>query len=657
MKNLEYRPDIDGLRAIAVMLVVIFHAGLNFIPGGYIGVDVFFVISGYLITGILIKDIERNKFSFSKFYIRRIRRLIPVLIFVLIITSILSVFILLPGDLIAYGKSLIAVLFSVSNIYFWRANGGYFEGNVQEVPLLHTWSLSVEEQFYLLWPLFLILFSGYLHNKSFQFLLIIVFLCGVYLSQWVSEITFGAAYYLLPTRAFELLGGALLAIFWNRIQINNIIVLNILSLLGLMLIVYPAIYLNEGSVFPGYNALIPTLGAMLLIYSGGRPGNYVSKIWSQRPFVFIGLISYSLYLWHWPVAVFFRYLGVEFTVFVSIAIIVISMVLAYFSWKYVEQFFRFGNEEKFFKVFKKLYLVPSVALISFSVALISFNGFPVRYGQDVYEMEVAVSSKPSELRQGCHSPSRNSEALPNESCQLGDTSSFRHALLIGDSHSNHLTGFMDEIGKMNDLKIMDYTLDECLPVFNLFWGHNNHYSKLCKKRNDSVVKYLKNNQFDFVILAGHWPTLNRHRYAYENDKEIQQEFFKDYFYERIFETVNQIKKTGAIAVIVKDTASNGEGGPKCSIKEHAFNLDLNCDNQAQSIAVRDEMINEIFSKIKSNIPDVILIDPKIVMCDDERCVSQLGGIPLFLDKNHLNDAGSRKMAEQYMKITQSPFSQ
>lgn len=657
MNNIKYRPDIDGLRAIAVMLVVIYHAGFGFISGGYIGVDVFFVISGYLITTIIIKEIESNQFSFSKFYLRRIKRLIPVLIFVLMITSIFSLVILLPGDLIAYGKSLIAVLLSVSNIYFWRENGGYFEGNVQEIPLLHTWSLSVEEQFYLLWPLFLVLFSSFIHRKVFHGFLIISFIIGAVLSQWVSEITFGAAYYLLPTRAFELLGGALLAILWSRIQYNNRLLMNSLSLIGLSLIAYSAISLNEGSIFPGYNALMPTIGTMLLLYSGGHSGNYVSKVLSVKPMVFIGLISYSLYLWHWPVTVFIRYVGFDFTIFVSSFIVFLSCVLAYLSWKYIEQPFRFTNQSSFTSAFKKLYAVPTAMLVSFSLLLIFMNGFPDRYGQDIYEMEKAVNSRPSDLRLGCHSASRNSTDMPNEACLLGDSGSKTKALLVGDSHSNHLTGFMDEIGKSSNIKIMDYTLDECLPIFDLYWGHNQHYSGLCKNRNDQISHYIKENQFDFVILAGHWPTFNRYAYVHESGSKIEKSQFKSYFQQKLTETIQHIQDTGAKVILVKDTASDGSGGPKCPIKSRAFNMELNCNNESNRILTRDIMINEIFAEIKFQIPNIKIIDPKIVMCDQTNCFSHLEGVPLFLDKNHLNDAGSRIIAKQYLEVAESPFSQ
>ncbi|MEY8252470.1 MAG: acyltransferase family protein, partial [Colwellia sp.] len=565
MDNHGYRADIDGLRAVAVLLVVIYHSGFSFIPGGYIGVDVFFVISGFLITGILSKEILSGSFTYSAFYKRRIRRLMPALFAVILVTSIVSVFILLPNDLLAYGRSVISVLLSLSNVYFWRENGGYFDGNVQEVPLLHTWSLSVEEQFYLLWPLMLMLVGKFLNTRRFILFLVAITVVGVFFSQWVSEITFGAAYYLLPTRAFELLIGSILALSWSRLPVAPKIINHALSLIGISLILVSAVYLNEGSIFPGYNAIYPTIGAALLIYSGGSYGAIMNRALAVQPIVWIGVISYSLYLWHWPVAVFIRYTGVQVTETISLIIIFTSLVLAWVSYKYIELPFRKTSLSSFKKTFKLLFLAPSAIAISMALVLIYTSGFPGRYEPLLVDMEIAVTTKPANIRAGCHSPSRNSDVTPNENCQLGEIKFAKsRALLIGDSHGNHFSGFMDEIGKDAQLSVMDYTLDECLPIFDLYWGHNFHYSDICRSRNSITANYILKNKFDFVILAGHWPTANGFKYAFnENRQYINKDGFKTLLVNKLSKTISAIELSGSTAVIIKDTAPSGHKSPKC----------------------------------------------------------------------------------------------
>jgi peptidoglycan/LPS O-acetylase OafA/YrhL len=657
MDKSSYRSDIDGLRALAVLLVVIFHAGFDFIPGGYIGVDVFFVISGFLITGIIKADLINNRFSFSNFYKRRIKRLMPALFLVLLITSIMAFFILLPQDFSSYGRSVVAVVLSLSNVYFWRENGGYFDGNVQEVPLLHTWSLSVEEQFYLVWPLCMVLTAKYLNKKSFLWGLLVITFIGIWFSQWVSDITFGAAYYLLPTRAFELLMGALLALSWNRIPILSISLMNILSLLGITLIIGSAVSLDESSSFPGYNAAIPALGAVILLYTGRLKNSFVNKALSLSPIVFIGLISYSLYLWHWPLVVFIRYMGIEFTTGLSSLIVIVSIILGWLSWKYVETPFRTSKHTEFKPIIKNYYLLPASLTIILGFGITISYGIPGRFSPDVIEMEKAVASKPAILRKGCHSPSRLSQTKPSVECQLGNENNHRlKALLIGDSHANHLTGFMGELAKNANISLIDYTLDECIPIFDLNWGHNLHYSKICRERNEITQHYITNNTFDYVLLAGYWPTINGFSYVFDNDSNpINKEIFLEIFIEKLSTTIEYIESTGAKVVLVKDVAPNGHTSPKCEIKRILFNKDLTCNIEKKKVNNRDDMINEVFSNLSKEYPNLLVLDPKVAMCDDNYCYSFLDKTPLFLDDSHLNEKGSSVLGRRYIKLTGNPF--
>ena len=413
---MNYRSDIDGLRTIAVFLVILNHAGFSIFSGGFVGVDVFFVISGFLITTIIYTALQQNTFSMTWFLGRRIKRLMPVLLFILLITTIVFSFIMLPQDLMKYYRSVIWVVSYIGNFFFWREHGGYFDGGSAEVPLLHTWSLAVEEQYYFIWPLILVIAYKYLGSKGTITAAIIGCIAATIFSQWGTEVTIGAAYYLLPTRFFELLVGSCLALGWNYLPKSNQIFSHCLSLLGLALIIGSALMLNEHSAFPGYNALYPVIGTALIIYSSN---GIVNKLLSFRPMVYTGNISYSLYLWHWPILVLFRYTAVELTLFNQIFAISLTYILSVLSYKYIEQPCRNLKAFRFKPIAINYYAIPSAVLIIIALVGINFNGYQQRFPEKIIKMEQALNSHTSDSRYLCHSPYRDSESLPNSSCIFG----------------------------------------------------------------------------------------------------------------------------------------------------------------------------------------------------------------------------------------------
>lgn len=336
---LKYRAEIDGLRALAVFPVVLFHAGFDSFSGGFVGVDVFFVISGYLITNLLLKDLEDRNFSLIDFYERRARRILPALFLVCLVCLPFALIWLMPQDLKDFSKSLLAVATFSSNILFWRESG-YFATASELKPLIHTWSLAVEEQFYILFPL-LLLFLSRFRKKRIQASFIIFFALSLSISIYFTPKNPWAAFYLLPSRVWELLLGSIFAAYLRKyhLQIDRKWA-ELGGVMGLFLIAFSIFSFDGNTKFPGVAAVFPCLGTVLIIlFAQGE--TLVRKLLSIRPLVFIGLLSYSFYLWHQPIFAFARHRSIfELDTFSYMGLIAVSLVLSYFSWRFVEQPFR-----------------------------------------------------------------------------------------------------------------------------------------------------------------------------------------------------------------------------------------------------------------------------------------------------------------------------
>ncbi len=337
--NIKYRTEIDGLRAIAVIPVVFYHAEFFLFKGGFVGVDVFFVISGYLITSLILKEIQNKSFSLSNFYIRRIRRILPALFFVVITTSILSFIFLTRTELGNYFRSVIATNFFYSNFFFWKTVP-YFEAEAKLEPLLHTWSLSIEEQFYILFPIFLIFVYKFFRDKIYISFLIIFF-SSLAFCHWAAINTSGVLnFYFSPSRAWELCLGCIAAYIYlkkNKKYVNfkyN----NLLSFFGIFLILFSIFFFNDEILYPSLYTLIPTLGTFLIILYSEK--SFLKIILSNRIVVFVGLISFSFYLWHQPLLVFGKIYFENFNTQIKFILICISLLLSYLTWQFVEKKFR-----------------------------------------------------------------------------------------------------------------------------------------------------------------------------------------------------------------------------------------------------------------------------------------------------------------------------
>ncbi|HEX3776018.1 MAG TPA: acyltransferase [Polyangiaceae bacterium] len=423
MAKLSYRPEIDGLRAIAVGVVLLYHLGLG-VPGGYVGVDVFFVISGFLITTLVVADIAAGEFGLAQFWERRVRRIAPALLLVLTLTTVVSWFMLVPADFDAFGRSLTYESLLLSNVFFWKTTN-YF-GSSDTQPLLHTWSLAVEEQFYLLFPVLLMALTRLGRARLRVWLGLIA--CASF--AWSLRATVRHpvdAFYLLPARAWELLVGAVLAMSgpvraraWIR---------EILGWLGATLILAASLHYDSETRFPGAAALPPCLGAALIIWSNFPAQTSLGKVLSLRPFVLLGLCSYALYLWHWPVLIFAKYWSpVALSKTEGIALAALSLVLALGTWRFVETPFRRRRV-----LARRPLLLGSATLallVFFSVGRVIHrqDGLPARFRPDALAYIDASNDKAFErsLRQPTpspvtSSPSARREPIGRSSCSCGGT--------------------------------------------------------------------------------------------------------------------------------------------------------------------------------------------------------------------------------------------
>lgn len=355
---MKYRAEIDGLRALAVIPVILFHAGFELFSGGFVGVDIFFVISGYLITTILIDDLDNGRFNIRKFYERRARRILPALYIVCLISTLFAWLLLTPLDLLNFGNALIGVSTFLSNVVFWQSQG-YFAESAELNPLLHTWSLAVEEQYYVIFPLFLLVVWRFGKNKTFWFI-IVLSIISLLISEWASRHQVSANFYLAPTRAWELLFGSITAFIIQKHGMNSN---NFLSLIGLTAIILAIFIYDENTPFPSVYTLVPVVGAMLLVLFADK-NTITAKLLSQKIFVGIGLVSYSAYLWHQPIFAYTRtyYGNINLHLYTTYIILFSTGVLSFLSWKYVEIPFR----NKHFLTNKSILILSILSLSSLS---------------------------------------------------------------------------------------------------------------------------------------------------------------------------------------------------------------------------------------------------------------------------------------------------
>jgi len=501
---MRYQKEIDGLRAIAVLTVIFFHAGFNYFSGGFIGVDIFFVISGYLIASIIFREISQDTFTIKNFYERRARRILPALFFVLILSIPLSYAWMLPTDMVDYSQSLITTPLFISNFLFFMESG-YFDTAIEFKPLFHTWSLAVEEQFYILFPI-LIMALWRFGLKTIIVSISIIFLISIVLSELMLNIDRMFSFYMLPTRGWQLLIGVGISIVqYQGVKFDKSPFLNnILSTIGLALIIFSVIVFNKNSPMPGYYSLVPTIGAGLVIMFA-RYQTFVGRILSIKALTGIGLISYSAYLWHQPLFAFiriYRFGDVKPGMYASA--ILVTLLLSYITWKFIENPFRDKS-----KISLKTLIISSISaglfLVSIGIAGIITNGFSENYKARLTPLEIMLfknSQEIAKLKKGEEIRPKTSECF----IKYSDTKNFynhfdkclkKHTtfkVIMGDSHADNLGRILIKSDGNYDFTVL-ITARHC----HAYHHYEDHPKRQCDL--DKIIKFINNyaENVEYVI--------------------------------------------------------------------------------------------------------------------------------------------------------------
>ena len=504
MNSLQYRKDIDGLRAVAVLAVLLFHLDPAYLTAGYLGVDIFFVISGYLITRIVYTEVMSGKYTFTNFYVRRSKRILPPLYFMVILTLIAAYIILLPYDFFKTGISILGAILFVSNMQFALRTGDYFSSDSSEWPMLHTWSLSVEEQYYFILPIALIICIRVLKKINLTVILCIVALASFALAEYMSGKSnlAGLSYYFLLTRMGELLAGSILAIFHAKGTLEKSDS-NLLASVAVAVLFATLLFFDKQLVFPGFSALLACVPIAIIIHS---EGTWVNKALENSVVVWIGLLSYSLYLFHWPVLAFARYIlnttegYLHLPLSVQAICLALIFALSICSYYAVERPLRRSNVVGI-KALVWYFAIPSAALVLLAVGVVLKKGMPERFSTDTIDTAYQFS----------HVNKNTCPSLVNLGCIGGDESSDKEILLYGNSHAEHHFEMLSMLAKDEQMQLKMYASGGCSPTIQ------------SAKCNSTLTAYVEAVQqgTEISVIAFRWDqNFDNEEYLSEVDKII-----------------------------------------------------------------------------------------------------------------------------------------
>lgn len=663
---MRYRPDIDGLRALAVVPVVLFHAGFSWCSGGYVGVDVFFVISGYLITSIILSDLDLERFSIVRFYERRIRRIFPALFTVIAFCIAAGFIVMTPADYRNLGQSVIAAVFFVSNIFFWR-DTGYFDIPSGEKPLLHTWSLSVEEQFYLLYPL-LMIFATRFGPRARNWIM-----GGIAASSFLVAAVFvyvkpSAIFYLGPPRAWELIVGGLIAMgalpSSDRRMVNSAA-----SGLGLVLIGAPVALYSSSTTFPGLAALPPVLGAALIIWSGLGERTFVHQVLSTNPFALLGKASYSLYLWHFPLLVFasYCYLG-KLSASASSAVCVLAVAISFVSLNFVERPFRFPSKGETVRWPVVGSVLGMLSVCSAGVVIVLAGGLPGRMDAAAQSYLQAEADKDRH-----HMECLTLEAVvirPQDACRLGVSGAQPQAILWGDSHSAVTASALEDSAIRKGAAFLYAGSVDC-PIgigfeIDASRGSPNFVStpgyRFCKQYNEEMLQLVLHHPgIRKVVLSSRWtnwrigepgsPAEAPVDIRLRDDGGVAQtpSGNKAIFSRGFDRLLKLLTEAGKEVWIVGPVPEPSVRVPKALYIKHLGLESLDIDIPRKAFDSKNAWIFSFFAELARTYP-IKFIWPHEVLCSQRECRVSENGRALYFDHNHLSLFGAQKTSLLYDQV-------
>jgi peptidoglycan/LPS O-acetylase OafA/YrhL len=661
--KLTYRPEIDGLRAIAVGAVILYHAqitifGHQLLTGGFIGVDIFFVISGYLITSIILKELlTTGSFSFKHFFERRVRRILPALLFLMLVSLSFAWMYLLPSSFVDFSKSILYSLGFSSNFYFWYSGQQYGAEDGLLKPFLHTWSLSVEEQYYIIFPIVLLITFKYF-RKSIIHILILGFIISLGLADWGSKNHTLFNFYVLPTRVWELLAGSILAYFEitkghrSKHQALNLI----LPTTGLLLIGHSILFFNDEMFHPSFYTLSPIIGVCLIIWFSHK-NEVVTKILSNKIFVFFGLISYSLYLFHYPMFAFSRLLEI-FNDYYKFIFIFLAIIVSIFSYYFIERPFR---DRKIISL-KKLIII----LLSSIIFILSFNLNIIK--------ENGIKSRLPEIFQ---------EELTNKNIKFHQKENLQKVVLIGDSHSRSLEYHLNEELKKNNFSFFRFYTLIYLKNFNLIDGKTKKINKTFVENNNKIDKFLIDNSKLIIIFHKRWSvrlleTLFDNEEGYKEYlieegkdnvdyfepigiKTSSQQQREKYIREGIISEINNIINLGHKLILVYPVPEMAFHSPKLLYSKYVKSFMFNKKEYSPSILTgsyevykkRNKLIFEILDSVKNE--NIYRVYPHSYFCNKQiknRCVANNENNIFYYDDDHLSLQGSKLVVDEIIKEIQ-----
>ena len=631
---------INGLRGFAVLSVIFFHAKLEGFSNGYLGVDIFFVISGYLVTRIIL---TKEIFNYLFFLFKRIKRLAPALVVTLLISTLFSFYFLLPDEQILFAKSLISNLFLIPNTYFLKANSDYFIFHSYETPLLHTWSLGIEYSFYFIFPIIIIILKKF--KLNFNIFLILILVLSLLFSQiggnfslrypylpeyWNLNSKIIGNFYFFPSRIWEFLVGSLVFLNQNKFlkiqsnyKISNLIIFLFTTLL--ILCIFNAFQENFS---PDLNILVTVICTGIIIFFSNSSNNF-TFLFNNKILIFFGLISFSLYLIHHPILAFYQIfnLGIKINFSIFLLLFSVIVIFAYFQWKYIENVFR---SEKYSKsIFWSFLIFNYVAIFLLASNIISNQGFPNRLTEEVRKIE-------KYLQDGDPNVITCRGVIPEKACVYGDLGSKKAVAIWGDSHMNQLSPIIRNIVNEKKHKMYEFTMPSCPPILysersDLLTRNN------CSKYANSVIKEITNNKdINLVLIHGWWEHYidNKNIYSLNKNSSV-----KDVFRE----TILALKRSNKKIIIITAIPRIKNNPVRYAMRAVFFKKKL--DNKIFTTSLSEHLnktflSNKIIHSIKEEF-NIEIYQPHLFLCTDDQCLSKNHQTFFYTDDNHISVNGSK----------------